>query len=59
MKDFWNNRYDEKAYAYGLSPNIFFKEQLGLLPIGSILLPAEGEGRNAIFALNEGSEVIM
>lgn len=57
MKAFWNNRYDEEAYAYGLSPNIFFKEQLDLLPIGSILLPAEGEGRNAIYALNVGWEV--
>jgi hypothetical protein len=59
VKDFWNNRYDEEAYAYGLSPNIFFKEQLDLLPRGSILLPAEGEGRNAIYALNVGWEVIM
>ncbi|WP_079512862.1 hypothetical protein [Maribacter arcticus] len=59
MKAFWNNRYDEEAYAYGLSPNIFFKEQLDLLPIGSILLPSEGLVRNDIFALNEGSEVIM
>lgn len=58
MKDFWNNRYDEETYAYGASPNLFFKEQLDLLPIGSILLPAEGEGRNAIYALSKGWDVL-
>ena len=27
MKEFWNERYSEKKYAYGLAPNQFFKEQ--------------------------------
>ncbi len=53
-----NNRYDEETYAYGTSPNLFFKKQLELLPIGSILLPAEGEGRNAIYTLSKGWDVL-
>ena len=50
MKDFWNDRYGRAEYAYGKNPNVFFKEQLDLLPPGKILLPAEGEGRNAVYA---------
>lgn len=58
MKDFWNERYDEESYAYGSSPNEFFKQQLDKLNVGSILLPAEGEGRNAVYALSKGWEVL-
>lgn len=57
MKDFWNKRYGEEAYVYGFSPNLFFKEQLDQLQVGSILLPAEGEGRNAVYALSKGWDV--
>jgi 2-polyprenyl-3-methyl-5-hydroxy-6-metoxy-1,4-benzoquinol methylase len=57
MKDFWNERYAAKDYAYGIEPNVFFKTQLEVLPKGKILLPAEGEGRNAVFAAQEGFEV--
>lgn len=60
MKDpkaFWNNRYGDEAYAYGHSPNLFFKEQLMQLTAGKILLPAEGEGRNAVFAAQQAWEV--
>jgi ubiquinone/menaquinone biosynthesis C-methylase UbiE len=50
MNDFWNERYASKDYVYGKEPNQYFKEQLKKLPPGKILLPAEGEGRQAIFA---------
>ncbi|WP_020535566.1 class I SAM-dependent methyltransferase [Lewinella cohaerens] len=58
QKNFWDQRYGEKAYAYGEKPNAFFKEQLLKLSPGRILLPAEGEGRNAIFAARHGWEVV-
>ncbi|APQ16083.1 class I SAM-dependent methyltransferase [Maribacter hydrothermalis] len=58
MKDFWNARYKEESYAYGNLPNEFFKQQLDKLKVGSILLPAEGEGRNAVYALSKGWEVM-
>lgn len=57
MKEFWNERYGQEKYAYGLLPNEFFKNQLSLLPSGSMLLPAEGEGRNAVYAALEGWDV--
>jgi SAM-dependent methyltransferase len=56
-KEFWNERYAEHESVYGATPNEFFKEQLGNLPPGKILLPAEGEGRNAIYAASLGWQV--
>jgi len=35
-------------------PNNYLKEQLSKLDVGSILFPAEGEGRNAVFAARLG-----
>ena len=57
MKQFWDERYSSKAYAYGTEPNAFFKEKLSIIPPGKLLLPAEGEGRNAVFAAMQGWEV--
>lgn len=56
--DFWNDRYAQKEFAYGTLPNVFLKEQLDLLEAGSILLPAEGEGRNAVYAATQAWDVI-
>lgn len=56
-KEFWNNRYKTNETVYGHSPNTFFKEQLLALQHGRLLLPAEGEGRNALFAAQSGWEV--
>lgn len=53
----WNNRYSDKEYAYGEQPNNYLKEQLEKLEAGSILFPAEGEGRNAVFAAKLGWSV--
>jgi len=57
MKQFWNTRYDEAEYAYGTAPNVFFAQELQKLTPGKLLLPAEGEGRNAVFAAKLGWEV--
>lgn len=55
MKDFWESRYREENYAYGLHPNVFYSKQLKKIkPSGSILLPMEGEGRNAVYAAKLG-----
>lgn len=56
--DFWNERYAEKEYVYGTQPNVFFKEQLDQLAAGNLLLPAEGEGRNAVYAASQGWNVV-
>lgn len=57
MKNFWNERYGNQEYIYGKTPNLFFAEQLKTLKPGEILLPCEGEGRNAVFAAVKGWEV--
>lgn len=55
--EFWNARYNEEGFAYGQTPNEFFKEQIDKLPVGKILFPCEGEGRNAAYAAALGWEV--
>ena len=55
--EFWNARYSEEGFAYGQTPNEFFKEQIDKLPVGKILFPCEGEGRNAAYAAALGWEV--
>lgn len=56
-KQFWDDRYSSGNYIYGTQPNRFFKEQIDRLEPGKLLLPAEGEGRNAIYAAREGWQV--
>lgn len=50
----WNERYSKDEFAYGEEPNNYLKEQLTKLTVGTILFPAEGEGRNAVFAAKLG-----
>ncbi|MEZ0486734.1 class I SAM-dependent methyltransferase [Fibrella aquatica] len=54
MNEFWNTRYSSPIYAYGTQPNAFFSECLQPLKPGRMLLPAEGEGRNAVYAAQQG-----
>ncbi|MBI1222134.1 MAG: methyltransferase domain-containing protein [Bacteroidetes bacterium] len=56
-KEFWNSRYAEESFAYGVEPNAFFKEQLTKLKPGKILIPGDGEGRNGVYAATQGWEV--
>jgi hypothetical protein len=58
MKDFWNERYSEEVYAYGTTPNVFFRDELKKLHPGRVLFPAEGEGRNAVYAASCGWNVV-
>lgn len=57
QSEFWNQRYALPEYAYGKEPNVFIQQQLDLLKPGKILFPAEGEGRNAIYAAIKGWDV--
>jgi 2-polyprenyl-3-methyl-5-hydroxy-6-metoxy-1,4-benzoquinol methylase len=50
----WNERYSKNEFAYGEEPNNYLKEQLTKLSVGTILFPAEGEGRNAVYAAKIG-----
>lgn len=58
MKEFWDARYREDGFAYGSEPNAFVKDRLSAIaPKGRILFPAEGEGRNAVYAASLGWDV--
>ena len=58
MKAFWDERYATKNYAYGEAPNEFLKAKIDTLShTGKILFPAEGEGRNAVYAAQKGWNV--
>ena len=46
MKEFWNDRYTDDKFIFGVKPNEFFKSQLDLLTSGKLLLFGEGEGCN-------------
>ncbi|HTE24310.1 class I SAM-dependent methyltransferase [Flavitalea sp.] len=56
-KNSWEKRYKEKGHAYGEAPNLFFEEWLQKFEPGSILMPADGEGRNGVFAAKLGWKV--
>ncbi|REC60997.1 SAM-dependent methyltransferase [Chryseobacterium pennae] len=52
--DKWNERYTHEEFVYGTAPNIYLEEQLSKLNPGTILFPADGEGRNSVYAALEG-----
>jgi len=54
---FWDQRYTENKWLYGTEPNRFFKAFIDSYKPGRILLPAEGEGRNATYAASKGWQV--
>ena len=55
--NFWDERYKEEEYVYGIEPNAFFAEKIKQIKPGTIILPCEGEGRNAVFAASLGWKV--
>lgn len=54
---FWNERFSSEEYIYGEKPNVYIKEKLADLKPGKILFPAEGEGRNAVYAATKNWNV--
>jgi SAM-dependent methyltransferase len=52
--DFWNDRYAEPGFAYGVEPNDFVREQAAAIPPGRVLCLGEGQGRNAVFLAGRG-----
>jgi hypothetical protein len=57
MESFWDDRYATSQFVYGQGPNHFFASSLSQLKPGRLLLPGEGEGRNAVYAAREGWKV--
>ena len=54
---FWNARFGAEPTVYGEGPNVFFAQQLEAMTPGRILLPGDGEGRNAVHAAEQGWSV--
>lgn len=50
MSNFWDQKFSLTPNLYGEKPNQFLERELKKLPSGKILLPGEGEGRNALYA---------
>ena len=56
-QNLWNERYSTEEYLFGKDPNDFFKHWIDGAPPQHLLLPAEGEGRNAVYAASKGWKV--
>ena len=54
MTKMWDDRYAKEEFAYGEQPNNYLKEQLAKIPVGTILFPADGEGRNSVYTATLG-----
>jgi SAM-dependent methyltransferase len=57
MGNFWDERYALKEFVYGKEANEFLSVQLPAIGRGKLLLPCEGEGRNAVYAATQMWEV--
>lgn len=57
MKNHWNELYGKDEYVFGVEPDKYFKKVLSKFKPGKILLPGEGEGRNAVYAAKNGWDV--
>lgn len=57
MSNTWNERYSQTDYVYGEAPNKFFASVIENLCPGKMILPCEGEGRNAVYAAGKGWSV--
>ncbi len=56
--EFWDDRFGENEYGYGVQANDFLWERSDLFKAGdSVLCLAEGEGRNGVFLAKEGCKV--
>lgn len=53
----WDERFASEEYYYGTEPNVYLAEKIRKYHPGLLLLPGEGEGRNAVFAASQGCDV--
>ena len=58
MANFWDERYSAEEYIFGKGPNVFFRSVIDKMKPGKILVPAAGEGRDAVYAATLGWDVL-
>ena len=58
-KSFWDSRYAEQGFAYGLSPNVFLASFVDRFKAGhKVLVIGDGEGRNGVWLAEQGCSVV-
>lgn len=58
-ENFWNDRYENQAFAYGTEPNAFLLEQKDRFRTGTrALAVGDGEGRNGVWLAQQGLSVL-
>ena len=58
-KSFWDSRYAEDGFAYGLSPNVFLTSFTDQFKAGQkVLVIGDGEGRNGVWLAEQGCSVV-
>ena len=57
ITNFWDERYSTDEYIFGTEPNEYFRTKIDSLKPGKILIPAAGEGRDAVYAARLGWQV--
>lgn len=51
----WNRRFEGDGFLFGVEPNVWLKEHVGVWPPGGrILCVADGEGRNSVWLARKG-----
>ncbi len=59
MRDFWEQRYSEPGWAYGVEPNAFLVSQAHRFRRGMrALVIGDGEGRNGVWLAQHGLDVL-
>ena len=56
-RELWEERFSSKDYAYGTEPNAWIKEVLEGITPSTVLFAGEGEGRNGVWAAEQGWQV--
>ena len=57
-KYFWDSRYAEEGFAYGVTPNTFLSSFAEIFSAGKkVLVLGDGEGRNGVWLAEQGCEV--
>ncbi len=58
-QEFWDRRYGESDYAYGVEPNAFLVSQKQRIQSEmQVLVPGDGEGRNSVWLAQQGANVL-
>ena len=59
-QEFWDKRYSETGFAYGIKPNLYLVSKSNLLKPGmKVLAIGDGEGRNGVWLAEKNMDVTI